>query len=212
MFILSRRSIGAAGLTAVAVAAGAVATPAASARTVLSSGHVDAVAARIAGGRLVATLKDSTKGATVWRDPASVTIRVVPRARTTIPGGSVLGRRGGTAWLIPQVQRSGIIWTGWNTEEVSSRQVRGPIRWTVRSISGPGRLVVFQTGTFGSADVLFDSSRRMPQARAIALGTHAHGNWAFTKRGTYRLAYTLSGRTPSGATVSDSSTLTFSVG
>ncbi|MDO8186848.1 choice-of-anchor M domain-containing protein [Conexibacter sp. JD483] len=210
--MLKQLAVLAGGTVAVSVAAGAVAAPAAPARTVLSSGHVDAVAARIAGGRLVATLKDSTAGRTVWRDPASVTIRVVPQARTTIPGGSVLGRRGGPAWLIPQVQRSGIVWAGWSTEEISGRQLRGPIRWTVRGVSGPGRLVVFQTGTFGAADVLFDSGRRMPQARAIALGTHAHGNWAFTARGSYRLAYTLSGRSPSGGTLSDSSTLTFSVG
>jgi surface-anchored protein len=197
---------------ALVVAVTAVAAPAASARTVISNGHVDAVAARIAGGRLVATLKDSTSGRTVWRDPASVTIRVVPQARTTIPAGSVLGRRGGGAWLIPQVQRDGIVWAGWNTEQVSASQLRGAIRWTVRSISGPGRLVVFQTGSFGAADVLFDSGRRFPQARAIPLGTHAHGNWAFTKRGTYRVSYSLSGRAPSGRTLRDSSTLTFSVG
>jgi putative ABC transporter-associated repeat protein len=210
MFTLSRRRIGATILAAGTVAA--VAAPAASARVVLSSGHVDAVSARMVGGRLDAAFKDSTGSRTVWRDPASVTVRVVPQARTAIPGGSVLGRRGGTAWLIPQVQRSGIIWAGWNTEEISSRQIRGSIRWTVRGISGPGRLVVFQTGTFGSADVLFDSARRMPQARSIPLGTHAHGNWAFTKRGTYRVSYTLSGRSASGKTLSDSSTLTFAVG
>jgi surface-anchored protein len=210
MLMLTRRPT-----TVVALAAGAltaaVTTPAA-ARTVISNGHVDVVAARLSGGRLVSALKDSTSGRAVWRDPASVTIRVVPGARTTIPGGSVLGRRGGRVWLIPQVQRSGVVWAGWSTEAVGARHLRGPIRWTVRGVSGPGRLVVFQTGTFGSADVLFDSGRRMPQARSIALGTHAHGNWAFTARGTYRVAYALSGRAPSGRTLGDSATLTFSVG
>lgn len=208
MLTPSRRLLGAAALVAATLAA----TPAADARVVLSSGHVDAVAARISGGRLVAQLKDATSGRTVWRDPASVTLRVVPQARATIPAGSVLGRRGGGAWLIPQVQRSGVIWAGWNTEEISARQLRGAVRWSVRSVRGPGRLVIFQTGTFGSADVLFDSGRRLPQARSIALGTHAHGNWAFTQRGTYRVAFTLSGRSPSGATLSDSATLTFAVG
>lgn len=199
-------------LAAGALAAGAAATPAA-ARTVLSSGHVDAVAARIDGGRLISTLKDSTGGRTVWRDPSSVTIRVVAKARTTVPAGlGVVGRTGSPVWLIPQVQRSGVIWAGWNTEAVSSAQVRGAIRWTVSKISGPGRLVLFQSGSFGEADVLFTSGARLPQAISIPLGTHAHGNWAFTKPGTYKVAYALSARSASGKTLGDSSTLTFSVG
>lgn len=206
------RSVTLVALAAGALTAGAAATPAA-ARTVLSSGHVDAVAARIDGGRLLSTLKDSTDGRTVWRDPSTVTIRVVSKARTTVPAGlGVVGRKGSPVWLIPQVQRSGVIWAGWNTEAVSSAQVRGAIRWTVSSVSGPGKLVLFQSGSFGEADVLFDSGARLPQGISIPLGTHAHGNWAFTRPGTYKVAYRLSARSASGKTLGDSSTLTFSVG
>ncbi|MDW5598820.1 TIGR03773 family transporter-associated surface protein [Conexibacter stalactiti] len=206
------RSTALAALAAGAFASAALAAPAA-ARTVLFSGHVDAVAARIDGGRLISTLKDSTGGRTVWRDPSTVTIRVVSKARTTVPAGlGVVGRKGSPVWLIPQVQRSGVIWAGWNTEAVGSAQVRGAIRWTVSRVSGPGKLVVFQSGSFGEADVLFNSGARLPQGISIPLGTHAHGNWAFTKPGTYTVAYRLSARSVSGTPLGDSSTLTFSVG
>jgi putative ABC transporter-associated repeat protein len=186
---------------------------AAEARTTISSGHVDAVSARIVGGKLHSLVKDGSRGRVVWRDPASVTLRVVPQAAVTLPSGlGFVGRRGSRVWLIPQTQRAGIVWAGWNTEEIGASQARGGVRWTLRSVRGPGKVAIFQTGSFGASSVLFDSGRRLPQAVTIPVGTHAHGNWAFTKRGTYRLSYQLSARTASGRTLSDDATLTFRVG
>ncbi|MDO8213124.1 choice-of-anchor M domain-containing protein [Conexibacter sp. CPCC 206217] len=212
---MNRTTRGRAAIAFAICAAGMAATaPVALARTVLSTGHADVVAAKMRSGRLVSLVKDSTRGGTtVWRDPAGVTIRVVPKARTTLPAGlGFVGPSGSPAWLIPQVQRAGVIWAGWNTEEITTAMVRGSIAWTVSKVSGPGKLVVFQTGAFGHADVLFDSGRRMPQTQQIPLGTHAHGNWAFTKRGTYKFTYALAGRSTSGASLRAASTLTFVVG
>lgn len=193
-----------------------IAAPAAAeARTTISSGHVDAVSARIVGGRLQSVLKDGSRGPgrVVWRDPAAVTLRVVPKAAVTLPSGlGFVGRRGSRVWMIPQVQRDGIVWAGWNTEEIGAGDVRGGVRWTLRRVTGPGKVAIFQTGSFGESTILFDSARRLPQATTIPVGTHAHGNWAFTKRGTYRLGYRLSARSASGRTLSDDATLTFRVG
>lgn len=72
--------------------------------------------------------------------------------------------------------------------------------------------MIFQTASFGSSDVLFTSGRRLPQSRTLAVGTHAHGNWAFTRPGTYRLSYELSARSASGKRLRDAATLTFAVG
>lgn len=187
--------------------------PVAEARTTISSGHVDAVAARLAGGALQSVVKDGSSGRVVWRDPADVTLRVVPRAAITLPSGlGFVGPRGSRAWLIPQVQRAGIVWAGWNTEEIGARDVRGGVRWTLRRVQGPGKVAIFQTGSFGDSSVLFDSGRRLPQSTTIPVGTHAHGNWAFTQRGTHRLSYRLSARAASGRTLSDDATLTIRVG
>lgn len=204
-----------AGLFALAVSAAAVtlAPAAAAAKVTLSEGHIDAGSARIVGGKLRAYVKDGTKGRVVWRDPASVVIRVVDRARVTLPAGmGFIGRRGATVWMIPQVQKQGVIWSGWNTEEINSNQIRGGVTWQLRSVSGPGRVVLFQTGPFGEERVLFNSGRRLPQSTVIAPGTHAHGNWAFTKKGTYRLGFAMSVTTSSGARQRVTATLTHRVG
>jgi surface-anchored protein len=79
-------------------------------------------------------------------------------------------------------------------------------------VQGPGRVAIFQTGSFGDSSVLFDSGRRLPQSTTIPVGTHAHGNWAFTQRGTYRLSYRLSARAAGGRTLSDDATLAIRVG
>ncbi|MBE2315637.1 TIGR03773 family transporter-associated surface protein [Solirubrobacter sp. CPCC 204708] len=193
--------------TVAALLAGA--SPAQAAVT-LSSGHAD-YGARIVGGRLQAQVKDSTRGRTVWRDPSDVVIALGASARHTLPGGSFLGRKGARVWMIPQTQRSNVIWLGWNTEELSSRQVRSNLTWTLDRVDGPGRVAVFQTGSFGKADVLFDSHRSRPGSRAIRLGVHAHGNWAFTRAGTYRLRFTSTATARSGRRLSDTATLTVRV-
>ena len=190
------------------------ATTATAARAVtLADGHVDAASARIVGGRLRFSLKDSTGRRVVWRDPASVVIRVVDRAKVKLPADrGFIGRAGQTVWMIPQVQKPGVIWSGWNTEEISSRQIRGGVTWELRKVSGPGRVVLFQTGAFGDERVLFNSDRRLPQRSVIAPGTHAHGNWAFTAKGTYRLTFTLRVTTRAGKRQSATATLVHRVG
>lgn len=181
----------------------------------LSQGHVDAVAARLVGGRLRFLVKDDTGPRVRWRRPSDVVLRVGSRARYRLPNDrtlSFVGRPGQTVWLIPQTQQRGVIWAGWNTEQVSSRQLRGPVGWRLDRVRGPGRVSIYQTGSFGKADVLFTSGRRTPQSRTIPLGVHAHGNWAFTARGTYRLTFTLSATTRAGKRLSDTRTLTLRVG
>jgi putative ABC transporter-associated repeat protein len=192
----------------------AVIGPAATAHAAvtIADGHVDVGSARIVDGRLRSYVKDASEGRVVWRDPSTVVIRVVDRARVRLPSGmEFIGRRGQTVWMIPQVQKRGIVWAGWNTEEISRRQIRGGVGWKLRSVSGPGRVVLFQTGSFGDERVLFNSSS-LPQTYTIPPGTHAHGNWAFTARGTYRMRFTMSIRTRSGKRQRANATLTFRVG
>lgn len=170
----------------------------------LRSGHAD-YGARIVDGKLQSQIKDGTGRKVVWRDPSDVVIAVGSKARYTLPKGSFLGRSGTRVWMIPQTQRSGVIWLGWNTEEL--RSLRGSLTWTLERAQGPGRVAVFQTGSFGAADVLFDSQRSRPGTRSIPVGVHAHGNWAFTRAGTYKLRFRMSaGRR------ADTATLTVRVG
>ncbi len=184
-------------------------------KVILRSGHIDAVSARMSGSKLKTLVKDATKGnnRVTWRKPSRVTVRVLPKSRVKLPSGTgFVGPAGTTAWMIPQIEKPGVIWAGWNTEEIDSSQVDGDVKWHLRKVKGPGKLVIFQTGPFGESDVIFNSRKRLPQTLSIPLGTHAHANWAFTKKGTYKMSYAMSARSTSGKALRDSATLAFKVG
>lgn len=175
---------------------------------VLSDGHVD-VATRVVNGRLDLVVKDGTKaGTTSWRDPGDVVLHVKPQAAASVPSGpfGFLGSPGSTIWQIPQTQRSGVLWLGWNTEAVSSA-----VSWSLTKVSGPGRAVIYEYATFGQPRVLFNSGDGLPDQYTIGAGTHAHGNWAFTKQGVYRLTFTQRA-TLSGGQSSDTEVVTVVVG
>jgi putative ABC transporter-associated repeat protein len=199
-----------------ALACSTAAPAAAGAAVVLEDGHVD-VAARMVDGGLRLQIKDGTAGAgaVVWREPAETVLHARPASATTVPAGAALGFLGAPAtplWLLPQVQRAGLLWPGWNTEQLTSAEVVGTVRWTLTGVEGPGSFALFTTGTFGAVDTLFDTGDGLPDAREIPLGTHAHGNWAFGAEGLYRLAFELSARRPSGETMTDARTIAVTVG
>lgn len=180
----------------------------------LATGHAD-YAVRLENGSLASRLKDGTKAGTpIWRDPSEVTLRLTNAAAAKAPGGAFgfLGAAGSPIWQIPQTQKDGVVWLGWNTEELTAAQVPNGIDWRLDRVEGPGRLAVFEFDSFGQPKVIFNSADGLPDTFRIAPGTHAHGNWAFTKAGTYRVTFTHSATLASGNKSSDSSTITFIVG
>lgn len=182
--------------------------PAAHAVTV-RSGHLD-FGARLVGGHLKAQVKDGTGPRVVWRDPAGVTVLLGAGSRTALPDGlASVGRTGTRVWMIPQVQRAGVPWLGWNTEELTTRQLRGPVTWSLVGFSGPGQMAVFQTGSFGDIDLLLASGG--PRSMTIPLGVHAHGNWVFTRPGTYQARFRMSATARNGRALSDAGNLRFVV-
>ncbi|MFD6680047.1 TIGR03773 family transporter-associated surface protein [Micromonospora parva] len=196
--------------TAAAKAAGTTAT---GARQVIADGHVD-MGPHLSGDTWTIRIKDDRTSPPVWRETTDVVLQVKDNAKITVPAGAdFLGKQGDAAWLLPQSQQAGIIWPGWNTqhESVVSR-VKGNVTWTLKGVDGPGRFALFLTGSFGKADVLFDSAKAFPQQLSVPLNTHAHGNWAFSKPGLYRLVVQMSGTTSAGKAVTDTKTLTIAVG
>ncbi|ROO62310.1 putative ABC transporter-associated repeat protein [Micromonospora sp. Llam0] len=182
-------------------------------RVVIDDGHVD-MGPELTGADWTIRLKDDTVSPAVWRELADVVLHVKDNAKITVPDNADFpGAPGDEVWLLPQGQRSGIVWPGWNTQHPSVvAGVRGPVTWTFAGVDGPGRFALFLTGSFGESEVLFDSSARLPQRLDIPINTHAHGNWAFSEPGIYRLAFEMSATTSSGSTVTDSRSLTVAVG
>jgi putative ABC transporter-associated repeat protein len=178
-------------LVAAAVALLLLAGPAAAAeRVVIGDGHVD-LGPRIVDGRWVLQIRDDTVEPPRWRDLSDVVLQACAAARLEVPDGrefAFLGRPGESVWLLPQVQRDGILWPGWNTQapEIVDEVVR-EVTWRLHGVRGPGRFALFSTEDFGAPRVLFSSDRAYPQELGIDVDTHVHGNWAFSAPGTYLL-------------------------
>jgi surface-anchored protein len=114
-------------------------------------------------------------------------------------------------WIIPQTQRAGVLWTGWNTEELHAPEVTGQVTWRLTAVDGPGTAAIYTVNAFGDPSILFNNSDGLPDARDVPLGTHAHGNWAFTRAGTYRLTFEMSATLASGQVSTDTDTLAVTV-
>ncbi|MDG4795619.1 TIGR03773 family transporter-associated surface protein [Micromonospora sp. WMMD1082] len=186
---------------------------AAGARQVIADGHVD-MGPNLSGDSWTIRIKDDRTSPPVWRETADVVLHAKDKAKITVPDGAdFLGKPGDTVWLLPQTQQAGLVWPGWNTQHASVVSgVKGSVTWTLKGVNGPGQFALFLTGSFGNADVLFDSAKPFPQKLDIPLNTHTHGNWAFSKPGLYRLAVQMSGTTTAGKAVTDTKTLTIAVG
>jgi putative ABC transporter-associated repeat protein len=182
---------------------------------VLDDVHID-IAARVNGGKLAVKVKDGTEpGAPVYREPGTVVLHVKPAARIEIPSNPAyrfLGSAGAPAWVLPQTQASGLLWPGWNTETITAADLKGGVTWKLVGVDGPGEFALFLNNAFGTPSVLFDSGDGSPDSVQIPRGTHAHGNWAFTEQGVYRLTVEMSGTTPGGAAVSDREVISVAVG
>jgi len=184
-------------------------------RTVIADGHVD-MGPQLDGNTWRIRLRDDTASPPVWRELSDVVLHAVDKTKAKVPPGaaySFLGPAGSEVWMLPQAQQAGIVWPGWNTQDPSVvNGVTGDVTWRLTSVTGPGRFALFLTGSFGQPEVLFDSGRSLPQHLRVPLNTHAHGSWAFTRPGVYRLGIEMTATTRAGGAVSDRRTLTIAVG
>ncbi|MCO8277790.1 choice-of-anchor M domain-containing protein [Actinoplanes sp. TRM 88003] len=182
-------------------------TPALAAPVTLTSGHVDVLDVDYAApGTLTLNVNDGTGTTPVERNPADVIFQVPAAAKVTVPSGSAwsfLGTAGSTAWVLPQTNVSGLLWAGWNTEEIPANVLQNnSLTFKLSSVSGPGRVSVY-TVSAGTPAKLFDSSDGLPDTRTVARNAHTHANWGFTQSGTYTVTFEVTARLAStGATVS----------
>ncbi|MFI9616510.1 choice-of-anchor M domain-containing protein [Streptomyces sp. NPDC052023] len=185
-------------------------------KVVIDDGHVDAVAGKMVDGKLRTLFKDSRNPANiVWREPSSVVLHVDQDAMEKVPTNSAysfLGQAGSDFWLIPQVQKQSVVWAGWNTEELDSGDLKGPLDMKLTKVSGPGSLAIWETAGLGGAKVLYNTKDGLPDTQKVNLGVHAHGNWGFSKEGTYKVTFQFSGTLANGQAASDTRTYTFAVG
>ncbi|MFD0316276.1 choice-of-anchor M domain-containing protein [Streptomyces flavalbus] len=189
--------------------------PVVSTPKVIDEGHVD-IAARVVDRRMQIHVKDGTvSGKTTWREPSSVVLHVRPAARNTLPDSddfAFLGDPGDPVWLLDQVQQDGLLWPGWSTDNIDAGVTKGGVTFSLTDVKGPGTVALYTYDAMSGATVLFNSGDGVPDGFDVPANTHAHGGWAFTAEGTYRLTVRMSGKLADGTAVSDTETLTFVVG
>jgi surface-anchored protein len=162
--------------------------------SVISRGHVD-IGLELGGDRLTLSVHDRRSGHPEPLDPATVVLHATEDSRISVPADAAfafLGPPGAPVWILPQIEDPNLLWLGWNTETIPPGAIAGDsLRWSLRELDGPGHLILFTTGAFGEPVVLFNSSDGIDGKDVIDAGipSHAHGNWAFTAAGEYRVVF-----------------------
>ncbi|WKD56821.1 hypothetical protein CAPI_01235 [Corynebacterium capitovis DSM 44611] len=186
-----------------------LAAPAAQATaTVLTEGHIDAFNVSGDGGSLTLDLKEDVTGSHVRHAPEDVELHVAPEAYTTetesVPSIGVAG------YLLPQTQKAGLIWPGWDTNDVRAGGFSS-VDINFESVDGPGQVYLFQAQGLGTiGPVLAGDSMQLSTGSVIRQEnpSHVHANWLFTQPGQYTMRVNA---TASGAT-SNTATYTWVVG
>jgi surface-anchored protein len=180
----------------------------ASGRAVLETGHVD-IGPRFRDGRWTIQIHDDHAVPAVWREPEDTVLRIRDTARQPVPEDEAyrfLGARPGTGvHVVPQTERPGVVWIGWNTQDPGALTAIGRgVTLSLRAVRGPGNVTVFlQSGNLGAPQVLWSSARPFPQPIWVEANAHTHANWVFGAPGVYLLALEVAtdGRTPVASTV-----------
>lgn len=180
----------------------------------LSSGHVDVIDVNYGSGALSVKVKDYTVSPAVEREPVDVVFSVPAAAKWTVPSGSqwsFLGTAGSTVWRLPQDQISGLLWAGWNTDDIASGALaNNSVTFELLSVTG-GDFTVYQT-SLGSPTPVFHSRTAGPKTKTVSRLAHAHANWTFNAATTYKVTFKVTGTLAgTSTTVSDTETFTFQV-
>ncbi|MFC3494705.1 choice-of-anchor M domain-containing protein [Glycomyces rhizosphaerae] len=168
-------------------------------RLVLDEGHTDVMSVHRDGDRLDLQTKDGTRlhdPADVYRDPDDVVFHAAPASQTTLgeqfagPGYDQVGDPGDTRWLLPDTEKDGVLFAGWETNAIPKGELEGDaIDLSLTAFSGPGELVMLNVDDFGDASVKVDTQGALPQTIPTAARTHVHANWFFSEPGIYRLTW-----------------------
>lgn len=191
-------------------------------RPVLTDGHID-LKGRYDGERLRAVLRDETgqiDAAATDRSLEDVVLALGDNSRQhrsghlLDPAYDFLGEPGSRFYGLPQTQQAGLIWPGWNTQELDYSQFDGPVSLHLNPLSIPdgARYAIYQDSAFGSPNLLVDSGSG-DYSLEVGFPTHAHANWVFSTPGVYELEVYYSATTQDGQqTTSDPQKLTYVVG
>lgn len=186
-------------------------------QVVVERGHVD-FGPTLNTGEWKIQIHDDSDSPSYWRNLEDVVMKVADAGILEVPDSAdyaFLGAEPGTpVWVVPQTQKSDVVWTGWNTQEpgvLSTLKVGTTL--SVLGVEGPGDVIAYlQSGNFGAPQPLWSTRDEFPQQTWIEVNTHTHANWVFTEPGVYLVDVQFDGELTTGETVSAQDTLRFAVG
>lgn len=182
---------------------------------VIDHGHVD-IGPRIVDGQWVVMARDDSAQTPTWHYLEDVVIAVRDEAQMSIPSEGGYGFLGAapTWYVIPQTEKQGVVWLGWNTQDPQvSAQVQRGVTMTLGPVAGPGESYLFlQDGTFGEPRLLMNGVDGNAHDVWVDVNTHVHANWAFSAPGVYTTPLSFTAETNDGATLTHTSVLRFAVG
>jgi hypothetical protein len=172
---------------------------AAPAQTPLSQGHTDiGIAYDGLANEWELHVHDEVNDAEYF--PATDALLFVKyEARGFIPAGaqwSFLGTAGSEVWTLPKVEDPLLLFLGFGAEEIDAGVFTGDLlNISLKSITGPGHLAVYDTDSFGAPVVWMNSRDGIDgsDVRAVPTGLHQDLNWAFSAPGDYSVFFEASG-------------------
>ncbi len=131
------------------------------------------------------------------------------------PAFSFLGAADSDLYILPQDEQEGVLFLGIAGDEIELGVFESDVvSLSLVSVEGPGNVFLYETDAFGAPEVFFNSADGVDASDVfpVAVGGHAHQNWAFTAPGVYRVTLQASGTLAGGsASQSDPATFLFEV-
>ncbi|MDK4300535.1 choice-of-anchor M domain-containing protein [Corynebacterium propinquum] len=161
----------------------------------LHSGHVD-ILAKHQGNGLGISLKDDTRivdKKSVERplnDVALVVRDNTKEKRRDAHQGEkfdFLGKQEDGFYYLPQAQRPGVIWPGYNTEHIDFDNIDGAVSLNLqpRDVPEGATWGTFIDGQLGELPTVLSDSTKNDHSIESSFSSHTHIHWAFSKPGVY---------------------------
>lgn len=183
--------------------------------SVIKAGEVDLEVA-YEEGELEFHLHDETTDTEF--EPAHVALQAGPATWTTVPDDAAfefLGRPGEHLYILPQDEQEGVLFLGLAGGEIPAGTfIDDELTVQLTAVNGPGEVSYYEVDGFGAPIVFFNSADGLAteDAVTVAIGSHAHRNWAFSAPGVYRITLVASGELSGGGTAtSEPTTFLFEV-
>ncbi|GAA1474755.1 choice-of-anchor M domain-containing protein [Corynebacterium felinum] len=189
----------------------------------LDKGHTDLLVKK-EGSALKAVIKDDTAIVSLQSQEREIdsVINVLgknsltERSRLLLnPKLDFIGPAGTKVYLAPEVQRSDILWPGYNTEALDMNEFSGPVTLHMDPVSMPEGAVfaLFKDKNLNSDMQVLMNSKASDSTVEITSASHVHVNWLMTKPGVYTFDTYYSAKTKDGKSISSApKRMTYAVG